>query len=46
MGYAGRPEQQQIIIETVRESSLLTRVLLALVPVIGGAIFAWFRRKR
>jgi hypothetical protein len=37
---------QQVIIETVRETSIWTKLAIATIPVILGVILTWFIKKR
>ena len=46
MGGYFDPQQQQIIVETVEESMLWIKILLAMIPVIGGIITAIFIRRK
>ena len=46
MGGSGFLAPQQVIIQTVKESSIWVKAWIALIPVIGGLILAWYKKKK
>ena len=37
---------QQVIIQAVKESSIWVKIWIALIPVVGGLILAWYKKKK